>query len=630
MRHFSKLMLIISTSIISFTSCYENILDMPAEKLSEDKVHAQIYVSLNYDDAVFAGNANISNRRFIVEARDAESTESVIERKEIIYNTSSTLTEGFERLPIDFELDQKKYVVSVWMDYIETGTDKDFYYNTEDLSNISMITPESTAKVHRDALAATQTIDLTEQNLGTEFAVNAQLLSRVTKWQLIANDWKNLLVKKGDAAKTAIINVSYNSGVAKGFNLYTSSAVYVQEGFFIESPINAPSSDENAKITLAEDYIFTSQDEENVSLTVNVKSDTGDTWYTKNDISIACNAGKENKSESNYLTGEEPIKNEANFEGKGTQEEPYLIKCADDLSSLMLLINEGNKDFEYQTAYYKQTADIDLSLITNGISIGNDEYPFKGTYDGNGSTISNNQGLFGVIEDATIKGVKLINCTPDATLATAGIICNSSKGKSSILNSGCEFNAIETKKATALGCICGEVVNGTLNINVCRAKGNSGVVFKATNNNSTLHIGGFIGKINADCCVNISDSYYSHDKNIFASNKQTDNCIGGLCGLNNGTLNVERCYVIAKIQSGGATAFGGIIVGKGTSNANDCYTKDKNIYGGKETEWIKNESIDNTVKVFSTETWPSWDTTIWEKMGDVTTSTFPTLKWENE
>ena len=108
MRHLSKLMMILSSGIISLTSCYESALDMPAESLRGDKVHAQMYVSLNYDDAIFSGKANASNRRFIVEARDAENTENVIERKEIIYNTTATAEEGFERIPVVFELDQKK------------------------------------------------------------------------------------------------------------------------------------------------------------------------------------------------------------------------------------------------------------------------------------------------------------------------------------------------------------------------------------------------------------------------------------------------------------------------------------------------------------------------------------------
>lgn len=639
MRHLSKLMMILSSSIISLTSCYESALDIPAEGLRGDKVHAQMYVSLNYDDAIFTGKANVSNRRFIIEARDAENTENLIERKEIIYNPTATVEEGFERIPIVLELDQKKYVVSVWMDYIEKGTDKDFYYNTEDLSKISMITPESTADVHHDALTATQTIDLTEKALGEEFAVNAQLLNRIAKWCLIANDWKNLFADKNETAKTAIINVAYNSGVAKGFNLYTTSTANVQEGIFIESPINVPASEENTKITLAEDYFFTSQATEIIDLTVNVKSSTGDIWYTQNDISLVCNAGEELKSESNYLTGKEAIKDPAKFEGEGTLQNPYLIGSADNLNTLMTLINEGNKDYEYQTAYYKQTADIDASSITSGLSIGNDEYPFKGTYDGNGKTISKNQGLFGVIEDATIKGVKLINsvANTDAKKKTTGFICNSSKGNSTIENCGCDMAATVDTKSVIFGSLCGEITSGTTNINGCRVigKADGGSVFKNTNQNTAVNMGGFIGKIGSGATANIKDSYFTNNKNTFASNKQEGNCVGGFCGLNDGTLIIERCYVIAKIQSGGATAFGGIIVGKGEATVSECYAKSKEIYasGNANTNWSKNNT-DDSVIVFANDVWPNWNidaSTAWGNMGsfDEKAPIYPTLKWEN-
>lgn len=638
MRHLSKLMMILSSSIISLTSCYESALDIPAEGLRGDKVHAQMYVSLNYDDAIFTGKANVSNRRFIVEARDAENTENLVERKEIIYNPTASVKEGFERIPIVFELDQKKYVVSVWMDYIEKGTDKDFYYNTEDLSKISMITPESTADVHRDALSATQTIDLTEQALGAEFAVNTQLLNRIAKWRLIANDWRNLFAEKNEAAKTAIINVAYNSGVAKGFNLYTTSTENVQEGIFMESPISVPTSEENTKITLAEDYFFTSQATETIDLTVNVKSSTGDVWYTQNDISLVCNAGEELKSESNYLTGKEAIKDPAKFEGEGTLQNPYLIGSADNLNTLMTLINEGNKDYEYQTAYYKQTADIDASSIMSGLSIGNDEYPFKGIYDGNGKTISNNQGLFGVIEDATIKGVRLIDCAanPDAKKTVTGFMCNSSRGNNRIENCGCELAATTDDKSTIFGSICGEVISGTLSINGCRVKGkDDGSIFRVSNQNSTINMGGFIGKIDASATADITDSYFTNSRNTFASGKQANNCVGGLCGLNEGTLTVSQCYVNAKVQSGENTAYGGIIVGGGSATITECYTKDKDVYSGKKTTWNKNET-DNSVKQFAAETWPAsatWNEEIWDlghfSTGEADPTIYPTLKWEN-
>lgn len=635
MKYFFRTVILLS--IITLPGCYDSVLDMPAEKLSGDKVHAQMYVSLNYDDAVFAGDANVSNRRFIVEARDAENTENIIERKEIVYNTASTLTEGFQRLPIVFELDQKKYVVSVWMDYIETGTDKDFYYNTEDLSKISMITPESAADVHRDALASTQTIDLTEQALGAEFAVNAQLVSHIAKWRLIANDWKNLLTDKKEAAKTAVINVAYNSGVSKGFNLHTASTVNIQEGIFFESPIKVSASEENTKITLAEDYFFTSQDEETISLTVNVKSAEGEEWHKTENVSLTCKSGKENKLESNYLTGQEPIKEKPKFEGEGTEASPYLIKNANDLTTLMSIFNEENTDYDYQNANYKQTNNIEASTITDVIAIGTTDFPFKGTYNGDGKTISNNKGLFGVIEYATIKDVRLIDCAAntDAKKTVTGFMCNSSKGNSKIENCGCELAASTEDKSTIFGSICGEVTSGTLSINGCRVKGkDDGSVFKVANQNSTINMGGFIGKIDASATADITDSYFTNSRN-FASGKQANNCVGGLCGLNEGTLTVSQCYVNAKVQSGENTAYGGIIVGGGSATITECYTKDKDVYSGKKTPWNKNET-DNSVKQFAAETWPAsttWNEEIWDlghfSTGETDPTIYPTLKWEN-
>ncbi len=638
MRHLSKLMMILSSSIISLTSCYESALDIPAEGLRGDKVHAQMYVSLNYDDAIFTGKANVSNRRFIVEARDAENTENLVERKEIIYNPTASVKEGFERIPIVFELDQKKYVVSVWMDYIEKGTDKDFYYNTEDLSKISMITPESTADVHRDALSATQTIDLTEQTLGAEFAVNTQLLNRIAKWRLIANDWRNLFADKNEAAKTAIINVAYNSGVAKGFNLYTTSTENVQEGIFMESPISVPTSEENTKITLAEDYFFTSQATETISLTVNVKSSTGDVWYTQNDISLVCNAGEELKSESNYLTGKEAIKDPAKFTGEGTPENPYLISSIENLITLMELINNGdNKDYAYQTSYYKQTIDLDASSITEGLNIGSTEFPFKGTYDGNGKKISNNIGLFGIIEDATIKNVKLENCKLDSQSDIGGLICTYSKGISKIEHCGCSFNEIEIQKT--LGGICAEVVSGSLNIEGCKVSGNK---LKILSKDGGNYNGGLIGKINNGSIANIKDSYITLSGNMTQAGANNSNptapigdCIGGICGINdNGTLNIERCYTNLKLQGGkNAKTFGGIITGKGEATINSCFSvlTENQYYTGKQTEWTKNETIDNYVTPFADDSWPDWATdgsTAWGNIGENSTPTYPSLRWE--
>lgn len=639
MRHFSKLMLFLSSSIISFTSCYESALDKPAEKLSGNKVHAQMHVSLNYDDAVFAGDANVSNRRFIVETRDAENTENVVERKEIVYNTASTLTEGFQRLPVVFELDQKKYVVSVWMDYIETGTDKDFYYNTEDLSKISMITPESAADVHRDALASTQTIDLTEQALGTEFAVNAQMVSPLIKWNLTATDWRNLLASKDEAAKTAVINVAYKSGVARGFNLTASSVTDIKEGVSFESPITVPVSDEETKISLAEDILFTAQAEETIGFTITVKSADGEVWPSqKSDVSLTFTAGKFTKSEDSYLTGsDEIIKDPAKFTGEGTEENPYQIASAEDLNTLMQLINTGDTYYEYQTSHYKQTADIDVASAE--LSIGTVDYPFKGVYDGDGKKITNNQGLFGVIENATIKDVRMEGCNLVSTSDIGGLICTTSKDRSSIINCGCKLSATVQIQKT-LGGVCGEVISGELTINGCKIDGGE-FLLKITSKDGNNSVGGIIGKINSGSKTNVTDSYIIA-KNITHAMKTTGDNLGGICGKNDGTLAVKRCYVNAKLQCAkdAVSGFGGVICASGSNETEECFSayKDDKFYTGKGAASFTKSETDSNVTLFASDAWPAWATdgsTAWGSTGSITdngdgtfTSVYPTLAWE--
>lgn len=636
MRHFSKLMLILSSSIISFTSCYESALDKPAEKLSGNKVHAQMYVSLNYDDAVFAGDANVSNRRFIVEARDAENTENVLERKEIVYNTASTVTEGFERIPVVFELDQKKYVVSVWMDYIETGTDKDFYYNTEDLSKISIITPESTADVHRDALASTQTIDLTEQALGAEFAVNAQLVSPVAKVSLIAQDWLNFLQDRKDAAKTAQVTINFASEMPTSYDVLsnTSAVSTIEEK---NLPINVPENSETTgKTTITELYFIGAIQSANLS--VNILSAEGATLYNDN-YTISIETGKNNKIEESFLTGTDtPIK-EIIFDGSGTAENPFKIETVDNLYKLMELINTDNNT-DYQSAYYQQIDNLDL---TGGeaLTIGTEEFPFMGTYDGDEKTISNNTGLFGIIENATIKNVRLENSLLNKTSEKGGLICTTSKGNSNIEYCGCTFSngsdGIQVQRT--LGGLCGEVVSGTLKIKGCKI---SGTKLKVLSKEGGSCNGGFIGIVNNECNANITDSYITLSLNLTQAggsdntNGPIGDCLGGFCGKNDGVLSVTRSYINTKLQGGkGASTYGGIIVGSGTATIVDCFsvlTGDNFLTGNNIKEWISNN--ESNITQFADKAWPNWDingSTAWGNMGEYNAdgSTYPTLKWEN-
>lgn len=127
-------------------------------------------------------------------------------------------------------------------------------------------------------------------------------------------------------------------------------------------------------------------------------------------------------------------------QGSGTEKDPYLVTNADELF-------EVRNDLG---AYYKQMNDIDLGMWiddntpTKGWSpIGSISTPFKGNYDGNNKTIKNLRisqpngeklGLFGVIQNATIKNLALVNSHIEGKNDVGGLVGYADVKVSSNLN----------------------------------------------------------------------------------------------------------------------------------------------------------------------------------------------------
>ena len=98
--------------------------------------------------------------------------------------------------------------------------------------------------------------------------------------------------------------------------------------------------------------------------------------------------------------------------GSGTETDPYIIATTDDMDALAALVNGGNS---YNGKFFKMTADLDFSG-KDYTPVGNDEYGFKGTFNGNGHTISHVIiqsdsdfiGLFGLLEsEGSVNGLTL-------------------------------------------------------------------------------------------------------------------------------------------------------------------------------------------------------------------------------
>ncbi|MBQ4215402.1 MAG: hypothetical protein II663_03905, partial [Bacteroidales bacterium] len=99
----------------------------------------------------------------------------------------------------------------------------------------------------------------------------------------------------------------------------------------------------------------------------------------------------------------------AQFNGSGTQSDPYLISTQQDLKNLVMAVNNSRNDFSGK--FFKQTADLDFvdsQVFPDGfIPIGDKgrNRPFSGTYDGDGHSISklyvsgyDDAGMFGYIK----------------------------------------------------------------------------------------------------------------------------------------------------------------------------------------------------------------------------------------
>ena len=112
--------------------------------------------------------------------------------------------------------------------------------------------------------------------------------------------------------------------------------------------------------------------------------------------------------------------------GSGTASDPYVIQTASQLTEAAGAINTDTEG-TYNQACYRLSADIEVS--DNWEPIGKSStYPFKGTFDGNGHTVtvqintaSSYQGLFGYIADAAVKNVT-VKGTIAAYRYVAGVV----------------------------------------------------------------------------------------------------------------------------------------------------------------------------------------------------------------
>ena len=260
------------------------------------------------------------------------------------------------------------------------------------------------------------------------------------------------------------------------------------------------------------------------------------------------------------------------LEGEGTANAPYQISDVADLKAFRDKVNGGATSIHAKLMDNINLNNEAWTPISNVSAIAS---AFAGTFDGNGKTISglsistskSNQGLFGLINGATIKNLKVEGTVYSTKSYVGGIVGKVQTGTIENCGFGGSGSSVESKAEYAGGIVGGLTSTG-VKISGCYNK--ASVTGK--------YAGGILGywKTSAEIenCYNtgtISGSYNS----------------AGIAGqLSSG--NIKNCYNIGKINAG-SNATGGIF---GFSNApiTDCY------YTNPDTENCAGKSASSTGK----------------------------------
>lgn len=230
--------------------------------------------------------------------------------------------------------------------------------------------------------------------------------------------------------------------------------------------------------------------------------------------------------------------------GEGTAESPYLIGSASDLKTFRDMVNAEASS----TLCAKLTAEINLNneeWTPFAPASGYVTEAFAGTFDGDGNTIKglcinsseSNQGLFGVINGATIKNLKVEGSVTSSSNYVGGIVGKVQQGK--IENCSFSGSAATTKSSGYAGGITSYAGNSstqTAEISGCVNTGSISGETKGT-------VGGIVGYAKY---TTISSCY-----NTGSINGATRS--GGIAGQLQNNCAASNCYNTGNV-SGSSTA----------------------------------------------------------------------------
>ena len=245
--------------------------------------------------------------------------------------------------------------------------------------------------------------------------------------------------------------------------------------------------------------------------------------------------------------------------GSGTAEDPHLLADAEDLKTFRDMVNAEDSS----SLCARLTADIDLGseewtpiYSKSGCEKDYVTTAYAGVFDGDGHTIRGlsinattaNQGLFSVINGATVKNLNVEGSVASSNNYVGGIVGKVQQG--TIENCSFRGTVTTTKDKGYAGGITGTTVAQTTQISGCV---NTGSITGGT-------AGGIVG------CAKYTEIESCYNTGKINGTGNT----GGIVGQSMNKTTVENCYSIGEVSStdnaGGIAGFNGV-----TDGIRNCY-----------------------------------------------------------
>lgn len=367
--------------------------------------------------------------------------------------------------------------------------------------------------------------------------------------------------------------------------------------------------------------------------------------------------------------------------GEGTVFNPYWVQTAAHLNNIKLTDEDGN--YLYLNHAFIQLANIDLGVApyNEGLGwepIGNKDYPFQGTYDGNDYSISNlfinrpledSLGLFGVTSGAGLIDIELLNVSVTGN-NFVGALAGSFRYSSVNEFDWVRVTTFSTGTVTGnnqVGGLVGFSDNGNFSLcySTCMVEGADnvgGLIGKAdesaitdsyTQNDVTGsgdNVGGLIGRAYeseiSNCfshCTVLMDGTGTQTGGLVGylySNSSAINCyslgsvdgegtIGGLTGYNHGS---EITNSFASCTVTGSGGYVGGLAGRSDGTINNSYW-DVDVSGINEPSPGDGRTTEEMTYPYAENTYTGWNfITIWVEDPDIGFGQFnngyPYLEWQ--